>query len=384
MFDFQNRKYVALMIFMVLIGGTVANSQSIQSAFAASGNSTKLGYQSPPSLKTPILSKQQVQASTFSSDDVFAAVGLGMVKRFSPAGTLLQTLDTTTNSAQTAGMCFDSGGNLYVTDFQSNIVSKFDNAGILSAASWASALDTHPESCVIDKSSHVYVGDADGTALIYKFDLAGNQLDSFSIAPEKRGTDWIDLAADQCTIHYTSEGNTIKAFNVCTKTQLPDFASGLSGPCYAHRITSDGGEMVACAQNVYKLDNTGAVTKTYPNPNPSDFLFALNLDPDGTTFWTAGYNSGNIYRINIATGAIGTTFNDAHFTKTSGLAVFGERTVSNPTTPGPVGGMGIPIDTTALLLAGVQGSVIWMIPAIVVAGAGMGIFSFRKSKKKHN
>ena len=49
-----------------------------------------------------------------------------------------------------------------------------------------------------------------------------------------------------------------------------------------------------------------------------------------------------------------------------------------------VGGMGIPIDSTALLLAGVQGSALWMVPAIVVAGAGIGIFSFRKSKKKQD
>ena len=46
-----------------------------------------------------------------------------------------------------------------------------------------------------------------------------------------------------------------------------------------------------------------------------------------------------------------------------------------------IGGMGIPVDSTALLLAGVQGSALWMIPAIVVAGAGIGIFSFKRSKK---
>jgi hypothetical protein len=45
-----------------------------------------------------------------------------------------------------------------------------------------------------------------------------------------------------------------------------------------------------------------------------------------------------------------------------------------------VGGMGIPIDTTALLLAGMQGSGLWMIPAIVVAGAGIAIFKIKKNK----
>ena len=46
----------------------------------------------------------------------------------------------------------------------------------------------------------------------------------------------------------------------------------------------------------------------------------------------------------------------------------------------PVGGMGIPIDSTALLLAGVQGSAPWMIPAIVIAGAGIAIFKIKKNK----
>ena len=47
-----------------------------------------------------------------------------------------------------------------------------------------------------------------------------------------------------------------------------------------------------------------------------------------------------------------------------------------------VGGMGIQIDSTALLLAGVQGSALWIIPAIVVAGSGIFFISFLKSKKK--
>jgi hypothetical protein len=34
-----------------------------------------------------------------------------------------------------------------------------------------------------------------------------------------------------------------------------------------------------------------------------------------------------------------------------------------------------------LLLAGVQGSALWMIPAIVVAGAGITIFKLKKKNK---
>jgi len=60
-------------------------------------------------------------------------------------------------------------------------------------------------------------------------------------------------------------------------------------------------------------------------------MFALNLDPDGTSFWTAGYETGNIYRVDIATGAVLTTFNAPHYESVAGLAIYNEPTVGCPT-----------------------------------------------------
>ncbi len=45
-----------------------------------------------------------------------------------------------------------------------------------------------------------------------------------------------------------------------------------------------------------------------------------------------------------------------------------------------IGGEIIPINTTALLLAGVQSVSMWMIP-VVVAGAGIGMFVIMRSRK---
>jgi len=50
-----------------------------------------------------------------------------------------------------------------------------------------------------------------------------------------------------------------------------------------------------------------------------------------------------------------------------------------PTVDVKIGGTLIPIDTTALLLAGVQGISMWMIP-VVVAGVGIGIFVIKRRK----
>jgi DNA-binding beta-propeller fold protein YncE len=44
----------------------------------------------------------------------------------------------------------------------------------------------------------------------------------------------------------------------------------------------------------------------------------------------------------------------------------------------PVGGTEIPIDTISLLLYGVQSSAMWWVPAIVIAGAGIGLWQVKK------
>jgi hypothetical protein len=264
----------------------------------------------------------------FAKGDVLADVGGGLIRHFSSTGTLLDTLNTTTGTTEGDGMCFDSAGNLYATQgFQANTMSKFDSSGNLLVANFGSGFNEHPESCVFDSADHMYVGQPDGSHEVLKFDTSGSLLASFAPEREDRGTDWLDLASDQCTLHYTSEGTAVKAFNVCTNTQLADFATGLPAPCYAHRILPDGGELVACESEVVRLDSTGSVVQTY-NPEPGGVLFALNLDPDGTSFWTAGYFSGTIYRINIATGEVESTFSAGEVSPLGGIVVVGERTCS--------------------------------------------------------
>jgi len=44
----------------------------------------------------------------------------------------------------------------------------------------------------------------------------------------------------------------------------------------------------------------------------------------------------------------------------------------------PVGGTEIPIDTTALLLYGIQNSIVWWTPVIVIVGAGIGLLKLKK------
>ena len=166
-------------------------------------------------------------------------------------------------------------------------------------------IDGNPESCVPNGSGSIYVGQPDGTKDILKFSLAGDAQGSFNPGVQDRGTDWIDLASDDCTMYYTSEGTSVKRFNVCTNTQLSDFATGLPGSAaYALRLLPGGGAILADTEYIVRLDPSGNVVKTYPASDygTSSFLFALNLDPDGKTFWTADYTDGKITRIDIDTG----------------------------------------------------------------------------------
>jgi Bacterial Ig-like domain (group 1) len=280
------------------------------------------------------ISKASAAGVPYAVGDVFGGDSSGLIKHFSPTGVLLDTLNTTSGAAEQTGMCFGESGNLRSTNFSTNNMTLFDNMGNVLTFPWGGPFNRDPESCVLDASGNVFVGQADGTRDVLKFSPGGVLLASYDVATGPRGSDWIDLASDQCTLYYTSEGNTIRRFDTCTNTQLSNFATGFtaagsSSTCYALRIRLNGEVMVACTDKVYRLSAAGTVIQSYPLPaGETSLLFAMNLDPDNTTFWTAGFNSGNVYRINIATGALVTQF--AAGSPVKGLAIFGEITVARP------------------------------------------------------
>ena len=202
----------------------------------------------------------------YAVGDVFGAVGNGQVKEFTPAGALVQTLNDTTASTYTTGMCFDQAGNLFVTNISLTSVSKFDNSGNLINANFLTGL-TNPESCVLDSAGNIYVGEAH-ISEIKKFSSTGTLLATYNTPG---GSDWIDLASDQCTLFYDDEGSAIHRFNACTNTQLTDFASGLPGGHYALRILPSGGVIVAAGPQVQLLDSSGT---SFPTTRPRARAFS--------------------------------------------------------------------------------------------------------------
>jgi hypothetical protein len=261
--------------------------------------------------------------------------------------TFVALLDTT--GTLTFGSVFDVAGNFFVTQFSDEAVAKFDPTGLL-IGPFGSGYNMDPESDIVNAASDLFVGQADGTHQMLEFSPAGVLLNTFAPAIEGRGTDWIDLASDQCTMFYTSEGPHIKRFNVCTNTQLPDFnpvpLPGVHG--FAQKIranheilVADSEEFPPFASEVTRLDASGNQIQHYlassiEPGNTTPDLFALVLDRDGTSFWV-GDSSSDVFKVDIASGAVLTHFNAATdctgcgaSVGVGGLAEKGQIQVSNP------------------------------------------------------
>jgi hypothetical protein len=278
------------------------------------------------------LTAHPVRALVPNKGDLYVGMDFGKVGHFTNQGILLETLDSTHTQTST-GMCFDASGNLFSTQQQSNAVSKFNASGTLLAANFGSGYNQGPESCVVMADGRILIGQAGGTHSVRKLDASGNLLATYSPAVGPEGTNWIDLGGDQCTLYYTSGGTLVRRFNVCTNSQMSDFATAPSGPCHAHRVRPNGEVLLTCDAHIYRFGPAGNVIQTYDSalqPAPGT-LITLNLDPDNASFWTADAPS-QAYRVDITSGLLIYTFSIP--SSVGGLVVVGEP--QQPPNPSPV------------------------------------------------
>ena len=243
---------------------------------------------------------------------------------------------------------------LYATEFQAQTVAIFDDTGTF-LRTCGTGYNFDPESIVVNTASipgAIYVGQADGTHEIRKFNLdcSNGTPPFFAPATELRGTDWIDLVAPDssdggslCDMQYTSESAHILTFDVCSNTQEANLnPAPLPGSnAFAHRqLTIDESVLVGDDQFVVHLDGSGNVISTCDSSN--GVLFALNLLPGSTAFVTADLIGGKTDYFTIAHCDARNTVPDFTFNAipagcagtapcvVAGLAVFGEATVVTP------------------------------------------------------
>jgi hypothetical protein len=288
---------------------------------------------------------QPVQAATtWNVGDVFAGVGGGAYNVYDNNGVFKETINQGL-SGFTTGCSFNPDlTKLYTTNFTNTKVVVFNDPSPHSVVQTINTItpgaSASSESIVFAADGQFYVGHADGDRDVKRYNPSGVFQQAYNVATEVggRGSDWIDLAADQTTLFYTSEGRRILRYNVSgAGTQLPDFAT-LPGTvemnrAFALRILppgdGSGGLMVADTSNIKRLNGVGVVAQTY-DALGEDAWFSLSLDPNGTSFWAGDQVTNNFYRFNIATGAVevgpiqsgGSLF---------GLCLKGEITAAEPT-----------------------------------------------------
>jgi WD40 repeat protein len=279
-------------------------------------------------------------AAPYVVGQVFASIGGGLVNVYNPDGTFVQTLNTGLGGF-TTGSTFDSAGNFYVTAFSANRTSQFDNNGALVNANWAPGIASN-ESIVFDAAGNAYIGQA-GAAQIRMVNSAGATLNTFNTL---QNTDWIDLAADQVTLLYSNEGSTIRQLNTATLVDTV-FTTGAYGQLYAKRYLTNGDVIAASSTgNVYRWNSAGVLQQTYAIGIGS--VFALNLDPNGTSFWTGATGGTAIRQVDLTSGAILQSWNTSGGSGgLFGLAVFGEIQAGGG---GGGGGNNVPEPGTIALL----------------------------------
>lgn len=291
------------------------------------------------------LASSPTLALPFASGDIFAATGAGQVKVYSNAGVLKQTLSAGSGTF-TTGMAFDGAGNLYSTNFDAGTITRYNPNGAVILPNPFISPGLSPESIVFNTSGSFYVGRAGGA--VQRFNAAGVLQQTYSMT---QNTDWIDLAANQTTLFYNDESGSIRRWDLATNTALGNFATTQSGggsASFALRILSNGHVLSAANTKVIEFDATGAVLGSY-DATGIDGFFALNLDPDGKSFWTGSFANQQLYRFTI--GGFGVdTFTQSFNTGGDlyGVALAGEITVGGPPTDN-----GVPEPATwALMIVG--------------------------------
>ena len=265
-------------------------------------------------------------ATAFERGDVIVSLEPGPVLWYGPDGTPRRVI-VGTEVGTGEGMAFDAAGNLYVTRWcidgscsTGNTVEKYTVNG-LPAGRFGDGYDCNPHAIVFDRLGTAYVGLAGCSGAIVQL-VPGGAAVSLPVAPDNQGAFWIDLAPDGCTMFYTSWGPNVKRYDVCARTQLADFnrAPLPGGAGQDLRVLSDGGVLVSSGEVVARLDASGTLAQTYHIPGEPSLWVGLDLVGDGT-FWVGNYESSNVYRFDLATGAVRARFN----TGTPGHTVVGIR-----------------------------------------------------------
>jgi hypothetical protein len=274
-------------------------------------------------------SSESPLAQTFEKGDIFLAVGElslpAQVDWYRQDGTFVATIWDSVSLHYSAGMAFDSDSNLYVANFGSNSVSRYNNDGT-SIGFFGGGYST-PESITFDTLGLVYIGNLFSGIRRY---LPDGTFDQTIGLPSTR-VDWIDLDASSDTILYTQEGVDIKRVAISNGSDPGNFTTGTAMKAYALQILGEprkGKVLLADSGEVKLYRANGTVEKTYDIPG-ENFWFSLDVNPDDSTFWAGDLNTGIAYKFTIDSGNLLQILDSGKGgNRLYGIAVFREITVT--------------------------------------------------------
>jgi MYXO-CTERM domain-containing protein len=256
----------------------------------------------------------------------FTSPATGAVHQYRIGGGTATRIDgfATTDAPTPGGMAFGAGGDLYVTNHPTTgaatagSVTRFAAPNLGGGLAFGSGLGgQRPESIAFDGAGNAYVGTEGGLQDVRRFDAAGTPTGQFNVQTQSKGSDWLEIGADQRTLYYTSEGRSILRYDVVSNLQLDAIAIPAdpgdpcaSATCFAHEIKllADGGLLVADTRNVKRLDAAGNLVRSYDPRVGEDSYYSLALDPDLTSFWVLNLalvdGTRRFYRMSIETGIV--------------------------------------------------------------------------------
>lgn len=301
-----------------IVSGDGQNSMTLQNA--SFGNNRKFSISSeglirdddgPPGTRYVLIGKSLNQPT--------ATGQVSYVRRYTTDGVAIDgwaTLMPTTFGNIATGFCRAPNGDVLSTRFSTT------QGPILMSAS-GTVLDANfggligdDESCAFDEDGNAWIGEAVSSAatdaLLRHVAADGRILETVQVPVGERGTDWIELDADQCTLFYTSEDSDVRRFNVCTHQVMPNFVSLPDEPCYAIRQLPNRDLMFTCRNHIYRYDQNAVFVREYTKESLGETdpngLYAIHLDPDGQTFWTGGVVSGRVVRARLDDGTVVASF----------------------------------------------------------------------------
>jgi hypothetical protein len=278
-----------------------------------------------------LLSATAAFAATWNTGDIFVGVSSGNYNVYSNTGVFKETVNA--GSSFTTGCAFNNDqSQLFGTYFGNGNLEAFATPHPHTSSLFVGGLPT-PESVAFNKAGNVFVGTLGGGIKMYTSSTNNTLIKT--IVPTSR-VDWFDIAADQDTIFYTDETSTIHRASISSGLALPNFTTS-AGNWAAIRILPDGSVLSAGQQGFIKRFNAaGTEIQSYSLAGHTGW-FALNLDPNGTSFWSADYTTADVVKFNIASGAFEGSFNTGTGSGTVfGLCLKGEVTVGGGDTTKPL------------------------------------------------